>query len=218
VGDGRLDIVVKRNVHHGRIWSAHPQLVLHDGDDELVTLGVPGTTGRIARWGEGIEAMRATFRAGDWELEPRMWHRFVAVTRYRSRRRFSIAHLFDPTSGEFLAWYVNFERPIARHDDGLVIDTLTYWLNLIVLPDGKTFWKDTDQWRWACETALYPSTEVQVVEELRDDLVDAATAGSGPFDGAWTEWAPIELDPLDLPHYWDRPARALDECEALDHR
>jgi len=211
-----LDIVVKRNIRCGRIWSAHPQLVLDDGD-ELVTLGIPGTTGRAAR-ADGIADVRSAFASGDWDLGPVRWHRFVGVSRHRPGRHFNLTHLFDAGSGEFLAWYVTFERPITRHDDGLVIDTLSYWLSLIVLPGGKTFWKDTDHWNWAVGERLYSPTEVSTVEGLRDELLAAAADGTGPFDGTWTEWAPIELDPLDLPDYWDRPAVVVDAREALDRR
>jgi predicted RNA-binding protein associated with RNAse of E/G family len=216
VSDEHLDIVVKRNIRSGRIWSAHPHLVLQDGPDELVTLGIPGTKGRSARTGHSISAVRDAFASGDWELESTSWHRFVGVSRHRPGRHFNLTHLFDAESGEFLSWYVTFERPIARHADGLVIDTLGYWLNLIVLPTGQTFWKDTDHWHWAVEQRLYSPAEIATVERLRDELVAEAAAGSGPFDGSWTEWAPIELDPISLPDYWDRPALVVDAREVLD--
>jgi predicted RNA-binding protein associated with RNAse of E/G family len=216
VTDEQLDIVVKRDIHRGRIWSAHPQLVLHDDEDELVTLGIPGTTGRVARTVDGLVAMRQAFISGQWELEPKRWHRFVAVVRMRPCRSYNLTHLFDAVTGEFLSWYVSFERPITRHDDGLVIDTHSYWLNLIVLPSGKTFWKDTDHWTWAVSERLISPGEVSTVEHLREQLLDEASSGSGPFDGTWTEWSPIELEPLSLPDYWDRPAMVVDTREAVD--
>jgi hypothetical protein len=209
--------VVKRDIHGGRIWSAHPQLVLHDGEDELVTLGVPGTTGQVARTDDGLAAMRRAFANGSWALGPVRGHLFVSVCRYEPCRHFNLSHLFDPGTGEFLSWYVRFERPISRHDDGLVIDTLGYWLGLIVLPDGTTFWKDTDHWNWAVSMRLFPDSEVAMVEHQREALLEAASEGTGPFDGAWTEWAPIELYPVPLPDYWDRPARVVDTRDAL-HR
>ena len=208
--------VVKRHVHRGRIWSAHPELVLADDGTELVTLGIPGTTGRGARADFGVDDLRQAFASGDWDLQPKRWHRFVAVSRHQPYRHYNLTHLFDPGSGEFLAWYVGFERPISRHDDGLVIDTLSYWLHLIVLPTGKTFWKDTDHWKWAATQGIYSKAEVATVERLRDELLDHAGSGSGPFDGAWTEWSPIELEPLSLPDYWDRPALVLDTRQPLD--
>jgi predicted RNA-binding protein associated with RNAse of E/G family len=216
VSEAQLDVVVKRNIRCGRIWSAHPQLVLSDDGHELVTLGIPGTTGRVARAEDGIASVRHAFASGEWQLEPKRWHRFVAVSRHQPDRHYNLTHLFDAESGEFLSWYVNFERPIARHDDGLVIDTLSYWLNLIVLPTGKTFWKDTDHWNWAVAECLYSPSEVIAVERLRDQLVAAAGRGTGPFDGSWTEWSPIALDPLGLPDYWDRPALVVDTREVLD--
>ena len=211
-----LEIIVKRSIHRGRVWMAQPQLVLDDGPDELVTLAIPGTPCHVPANKHETEAVRAAFQSGEWELQQSTWKRFIGVCRHQPGRHFNVVHLFDPESGEFLCWYVNFERPILRHDDGLVVDTASFWLDLIVLPDGKTFWKDTDHWSWAAETGLFAGSEVQRVEVLRDELLGAAANGSGPFDGSWTEWAPIELDPLDLPSYWDRPAMVVDACEALD--
>ena len=212
-----LDIIVKRSIHHGRIWSAQPQLLLDDGPDELVTLTIPGTQCHVPDTKHDMEQVRKSFETGEWKLEESTWKRFIGVCRQRPGRYFNVVHLFDPSSGEFLCWYINFERPIVRHDDGLVVDTLNLWLDLIVLPDGKTFWKDTDHWNWASDNQLFSPGEVQRVESLREELVAQATAGDGPFDGTWTEWAPIDLDPLTLPSYWDRPAVVVDAREVLDH-
>ena len=212
----QFDIVVKRSIHRGRIWSAHPQLVLSDGDDELVTLGVPGTPAYVPRNKHEMAAVRQSFESGAWELEQRTWKQFIAVVRNRPGRYFNVMHLFEPTTGEFLSWYVNFERPIVRHDDGLVVDTLSLWLDLIVLPDGKTFWKDTDHWEWASQNGLFPRAEVTKVEQLREELLEQAATRQGPFDGTWTEWAPIDLDPITLPDYWDRPAVVVDTREACN--
>lgn len=213
MSDEQLDIVVKRSIHHGRIWSAHPQLILNDTDDELTTLGVPGTVCHVPSNKHEMSAVRQSFQSGEWELEQRTWRQFIAVVRNRPGRYFNVMHLFEPTTGEFLSWCVNFERPIVRHDDGLVVDTLSMWLDLIVLPDGKTFWKDTDHWNWAADNGLFSKAEVNRVEQLREELLDHAANGSGPFDGTWTEWAPIDLDPLHLPDYWDRPAMVVDARE-----
>lgn len=216
MSDEQPDIVVKRRIHHGRIWSATPQLVLDDSGDELVTLGVPGSPTYAPRNEHRMSEVRHSFRSGEWELEARTWKQFIAVVRHRPGRHFNVMHLFEPETGEFLSWYVNFERPIVRHDDGLVIDTHGLWLNLIVLPDGKAFWKDTDHWTWASEAGLFPPVEVARVEQLRQELLADAAAGRGPFDGTWTEWSPIDLDPLHLPDYWDRPALVVDARPSLD--
>jgi predicted RNA-binding protein associated with RNAse of E/G family len=217
MSDEQLDIVVKRSIHRGRIWSAHPQLVLDDSSDELVTLGVPGTPAKVPSNKHEMAAVRQSFESGVWELEDKVWKQFIAVVRNRPGRYFNVMHLFDPSTGEFLSWYVNFERPIVRHDDGLVVDTLNLWLDLIVLPDGKTFWKNTDHWNWASENGLFSSSEVSTVERLREELLAHAAAGSGPFNGSWTEWAPIHLEPLTLPDYWDRPSLVVDAREVFDH-
>lgn len=216
VSGEELHIIVKRSIHQGRIWSAQPQLLLDDGPDELVTLSIPGSTCHLPRNSHDMHHVRESFRSGEWTLEASSGAQFVGVCRHRPDRYFNVTHLFAPESGEFLCWYVNFERPISRHSDGLVIDTLDLWLDLIVLPDGNTFWKDTDHWNWAGEQRLFSPGEVRRVEALRDELQTAARKGVEPFDGSWTEWVPIELDPLDPPPYWDRPPAVVDAREAFD--
>lgn len=205
-----LDIVVKRRIHQGRIWSAVPHLLLDDSGDEVVTLSIPGSSAYAPRHNYHMSEVRRSFVTGEWELTEYTWKQFIAVVRNRPGRHFNVMHLFEPNTGEFLSWYVNFERPIMRHDDGLVLDTQSLWLNLIVLPDGKTFWKDTDHWMWASENGMFPPVEVAKVEQLREELLADAAAGTGPFDGSWTEWSPIDLEPLHLPDYWDRPALVVD--------
>lgn len=216
VSGERLDIIVKRSIHRGRIWSAHPQLLLADDADELVTLSIPGTDCRVPRGVRDMSAVRESFVSGAWDLVPSTWTRFIGVCRTRPGRYYNVTHLFEPSSGEFLCWYVSIERPITRHHDGLLVDTADLWLDLIVLPDGKPFWKDTDHWSWAAEQCLYPAAEITRVDELRSELLDRAAEGTGPFDGTWTEWAPIDLDPLTLPSYWDRASVVVDTREALE--
>ncbi|MGY6502285.1 MAG: hypothetical protein ACXIVQ_15480 [Acidimicrobiales bacterium] len=210
-------IVVRREIHRGRIWSAHPSLVLADDDAELVTVRIPRSMSRVPASKGDLSGVRGDFEHGEWRLVERASSPYVGVGRTRPGRHYNVIHVFEPATGEFLCWYVQFERPVSRHPDGLVVDTLGLWLGLIVLPDGSHFWKDTDTWQWAGATGLLQADEVARVEQLRDELVADATARRGVFDGAWCEWAPIELDPLDLPSYWDRAPLVVDARETCEH-
>ena len=56
--------------------------------------------------------------------------------------RYGVWKFFE-TDGTFRHWYVNFEAPIVRHDDGF--DTDDHGLDLIVHPDGRREWKDVER-------------------------------------------------------------------------
>lgn len=211
-------IVVRREIHRGQIWSAHPALVLADDTDELVTLRIPHSRCRVPSTKGDLSGIRGDFEHGDWHLVDRAWSPYLGVGRTRPGRLYNVMHIFEPATGEFLCWYAQFERPATRHHDGLVIDTLGLWLGLIVLSDGSHFWKDTDTWAWAGASGLFSATEVAAVEQEREALVADAEAGRGAFDGSWCEWAPIELDPLELPEYWDRAPVVVGAREACDRR
>ena len=43
----------------------------------------------------------------------------------------------------FLGWYVNFETPYVRTDDGVEINDLA--LDIVVEPDGAWRWKDVEE-------------------------------------------------------------------------
>lgn len=124
--------IVKREVWNGRVWLRLPVTVLSDDEDDGV-LAVQLEDG-------------ATFTF-DGQQPPHPWAERAAwsgATVLQLRRPgdwYSVWKFF--TDGVFDCWYVNFERPFTRGDDGIDTDDLE--LDLVVEPDGKRAWKDVER-------------------------------------------------------------------------
>lgn len=199
------DVVVRRDVHRGRVWSATPMVVVDDGPEELVAVRVPGSIWTAAAGYPGFERQVEGLTTGEWEMDRYPWERTYALSRVRPGRPFNLIHFFDAETAAFICWYVNFERPALRHRDGRSYDTLDLMLDLVVLPTGETVWKDEDHWTWACGSGVFTEHDIASVEAVRAETAASAEAGRGDFDGAWTSWSPSDtLTPPTLPADWHR--------------
>jgi len=199
------DVIVRRDVHRGRVWSASPLVVLDDGPDELVAARGPGSSWTAAAGYPGFDRQIVGLTTGSWEMEEYQWERTYAVTRVRTGRPYNLIHLFDAETADFICWYVNFERPIRRHPDGRSYDTMDLMLDLVVLPTGDTIWKDVDHWAWAQTSGLFTTEDIASVEAVRAEVEADAAASRRDFDGRWTTWEPGEsICAPALPADWSR--------------
>ncbi|WP_248582454.1 DUF402 domain-containing protein [Nocardioides sp. InS609-2] len=163
-------------VLHGQLWMEHPVTVVADDGDVLAVLLEPGSTfvfpghpfgphpwGAHEQWGASIvlQLLRAGDKYGVWK--------------------------FYETDGTFRHWYVNFEAPIVRHDDGF--DTDDYGLDLIVHPDGRREWKDV-------EHLNAQMTQGRITLETVGEVLAAAEDVIGLLDederwwAPWDDWTP----------------------------
>jgi hypothetical protein len=200
------ETVVRRDIHSARVWSAAALVVVDDSPDELVAVRLPGSEWIGAAGYPGHEREQSGFTTGQWELERYRWSATWALFRLQPHRHYNVIELHDPSSHELHCWYVNFERPIRRHDDGRTYDTLDLMLDLVVLPDRTTIWKDEDHWAWARSAGVFDAADVDEVESIRAEVQADARAGRDSFDTTWLDWRPDGLVAPDLSAGWDRPA------------
>lgn len=121
-----------REVLHGAEWASWDEEVVSDGGagGVLATVKADGTRmdfpshpvphpwGHLDAWtGTTVLKLR---RAHDW---------------------YSVWKFFS-TDGTFLHWYVNFETPVLRTDDGVDVNDLQ--LDIVIAPDGDWRWKDVE--------------------------------------------------------------------------
>jgi len=110
-----------REVLHGAEWASWDERVVSD-DGILVSVQADGTPMAFPEhpvphpWGH-LDAWRGTTvlkmrREGDW---------------------YSVWRFFD-ADGAFVGWYVNFETPVVRTDDGIEVNDLQ--LDIVIAPDG----------------------------------------------------------------------------------
>jgi len=169
-------MVTVREVWAGQAWLEFPELVVVDDGDVLATLQADGTPltfpehpGGPHPWSHQTHWLGTTVlklrRAGDWYS---VWKFFGA-------------------DGDFLGWYVNFERPYVRRADGFDIDDLE--LDLVVHPDGRREWKDVEALDARLREGRFSLDDLRQVlaaAPVVTDLLDRDDRWWGP----WDEWVP----------------------------
>ncbi len=165
--------VVIREVLHGAEWASWREAVLVD-DDVLATVhrdgtplvfpvhAVPHPWGHLDAW-RGTTVLKLR-RRGDW---------------------YSVWKFFNDSG--FLNWYVNFETPYVRSDDGVEVNDLQ--LDMVIPAEGA--------WRWKDVQDLAPSLASGRI--THDELLAVLTAASevaGLLDrderwwSPWDTWTP----------------------------
>ncbi|MFD0532272.1 DUF402 domain-containing protein [Kitasatospora arboriphila] len=146
--------VVRRDIHHGKVWSAQPYRAITDTGTVLHLAYWPGIRSLApTAWTTALRTGDDTARknglhdlaAGTWELGPWTWQHTVVRARFEPGECFSLHYFQDPVTARPLRLYVNFERPVVRSGAG--IDTLDLLVDLVVEPDlSGWWWKDQDEY------------------------------------------------------------------------
>ena len=168
--------ITVREVLHGDVWLHFPETVLSDDGDVLATVQDDGcpltfpstrsarTPGRTSRPGR---APRCSSSVGPTP-PTRSWK------------------IFDDDG--FRHWYVNFEQPVVRRDDGVDIDD--HELDLVIEPDGTSRWKDVEHLGPALESGR---TDVAQVRKVLDAAAEVSSRleRDDRWWSPWDAWAPV---------------------------
>ncbi|MFD5432275.1 DUF402 domain-containing protein [Kitasatospora sp. NPDC127067] len=194
---------VRRDVAHGRVWSAMPYTVLADDGATLTLTARPGTetlapAGWTAAARAGDDAARLDciedLAAGRWELDDWTWRDTVVLSRFTAGAPFSV-HRFLTPGGRPLYWYVNFERPYRRTAIGL--DTLDLFLDLVITPDLSTYsWKDEDEYAHARRLGVIDEATHRWMDRARDLALVQLLDRAGPFAPDPAVWELPPAGPL----------------------
>ncbi|MFR9779796.1 DUF402 domain-containing protein [Micromonospora sp. MS34] len=97
--------------------------------------------------------------------------------------------------GDFAGWYVNLETPCTRRPDG--VDTSDQLLDIVVSPERRWEWKDTDEFEARIGHPLYlDRATAAAVRREGERLVELIEAGAYPFDGTHIDFRPDPAWPL----------------------
>lgn len=167
--------ITEREVLHGRVWLEHPVTVVSDDGEVLAVLledGCPFTFpdhpfgphpwGHLTHW-RGPSVLQL-HRAGDW---------------------YSVWKFFD--GAVFRQWYINFDQPVVRREDG--IDTDDHQLDLVVDPDCTARWKDVEDLAPALATGRMNLEQVRSVLGAAAEVSDLL-ARDERWWSPWDDWAP----------------------------
>jgi protein associated with RNAse G/E len=177
---------VRRDVLHGRVWTAAPHRVLADSGSTIVLACWPGlrmlaptTWIHWLRTGDDDVRKQAipNLAAGRWDVDHWTWRDTTLVSEFPPDQHFSV-HRF--LTGGPAPWYVNFELPYRRTPIG--IDTFDLLLDLVVAPDLSGYtWKDEDEYAHGRRIGLIDDATHAEVEKARDQVLALVATATGPF-------------------------------------
>ena len=197
------ETVVIRDVHDGAIFCAWPLHVLEDGAIGLITVQVPGAIGKVVK---GHPSDRSLFlseiASGRPTLVDKAWSSVSRVGVITPATWWCTWLMWDALSGDFLRYYVDFLRPVARR--GHLLDTLDLGLDVVVAPDGSWSWKDLDDVALLQERGWLRQDDLAHLERAKVEVVGAVEGRCFPFDGSLIARRPDpSLSPATLPVDWD---------------
>lgn len=121
---------------------------------------------------------------------------------YRPDRWSRVNLGWDPDTGVFLGWYVNFELPPRPTANGLVSKDLV--LDLCVNADRIWSWKDEDDYLRALDDGILDPTIRAPIQEEASRVLRELDAHTGPFADSLTTFRP--------PSSWSIPRLPTTHC------
>jgi hypothetical protein len=177
-----------RELWRGRVWRVSPCRIVEE-DDGLLVLWQPENTPVWRPISAGRELRIPG--DGDWTLEPvPLAPEGLGLVRLGARH--SLWLMWQ--TGEFVQWYVNFERGHVRTP--VTVDTVDEKLDLVVAPDGTWRWKDEDELAEAGRRGYLDEAAVRAEAER--------VLGDPPWPTGWEDWRADPSWPApELPEGWD---------------
>lgn len=172
-------VIVEREVWHGRVWLQHPvRVASDDGDGGVLAVVLE-------------DGMPFLFD----DLEPvHPWSGYAAwsgPTVLQLRRPddwYSVWRFYD--DGVPRHWYVNFERPFVRADDGIDTDDLE--LDLVVEPDGARHWKDVEHLHARLAEGRFSLDDLAHVLAAAAEVTDLLDRDERWW-APWDDWVPVDI-------------------------
>ncbi len=178
-----------RGIAGGRFWSARSTIVIHDRQDELALLLLPGAEcaapwgyihqkhGDYTRWDRwGDELSRC------WKIERYSWQKKRCLILMTPGQYYSTLLMWEHQSNEFLGYYVNFEMPYSRSLPGF--DTHDLELDIVIDPSYSWEWKDREEYKQGIELGVITNGIQQEIEQAGKVILDKLSKRQYPFDNA----------------------------------
>ena len=183
--------IVLREMWRGKIWSAKPEIVVHDKPASLALYLPAGTPWKKPVSREGI-ALRLT--PEDWVLaDSRMPIESLRLVTPGSSH--SVLLLWSEGFHRFLTWYVNLELPLRRTAIGF--DYMDQVLDIEISQDLKSWhWKDEDELVEAQALGLISAERAGEIRAEGERVIENMKSRKPPFDEHWDSWRPDPSWPI----------------------
>jgi hypothetical protein len=180
--------VLVREIWHGLLWTARPEIVVQD-TPELLALYIP----RGARWKQArsLDDKKVSTRArktGEWKLADAVWQGEGRLRLAVPGSKYSVLAFWNDNHESLLYWYINLEEPLTRTNRGF--DYMDQLLDIIVEPDLKTWhWKDEDEFEEALDLGLISPQEAKSFRIEGEKALKLLQSGKSIFN-SWERWKP----------------------------
>ncbi len=192
-------VIVRREVWHGRVWSGVPVIVVEDLPDRLALYLPEGAPFGFpdGRWPGGRHPWHGR----------EAWHGHGVLMLHRPDDAYAVWLFWEGPERHFSCWYVNLQAPYRRTAVG--IDTLDHELDLWSA-DGRTWhFKDEELLDVRVAEGRYSQDEARAIRELGSRLQDELSDGRRWWDPCWADWQPDPGWPVPaLAPRWDRAEAA----------
>src|SRR3954469_9914856 len=173
------DRIVRREVWRGRLLSAMAVTVVEDSSDLLVVHVAEGTP--------------FAFPEGDWPSPHpwsgnRAWSGHGVLMLHRPDDPYAVWVFWSGNDRVFDRWYVNFQQPLRRTDDGF--ETLDHELDLWSRDLRTWHWKDVALFAQRTEAGWFTAEEAAAIEVDARRVHAELARGGAWWDPGWAEWRP----------------------------
>jgi hypothetical protein len=195
------DLILLRNVHRGRVWSAMTVRVVRDAPDLVAlywTIGYPRKAAASAR-----DRFREIWLTNaDFSPVDAFWDSTEVLCLAKPGAAHACWLVRWAESGELRGWYVNLQAPLTRTRLGF--DTMDHDLDLIIRADSSWLWKDEAELAEDVEHGIFSKEEAIAIRREGEAVLQTALSGGSPFTDGWEKWCP---DPgwevPAIPENWD---------------
>ena len=185
------DSIYMREILNGKIWTSRPVSVVADNSDQTVTWLSPGTLIDYPRDVQHGEICFGMWLSGEWSLEKREF-KYPGFLRIAPADANFEIFATVPEVGGVQSWYVNFQRPLERLEDGFA--TMDETLDLIVEKDFKNWVRrDEDELELALKMGVYTEEDVSRILENCIAVESKLSFGEVPWDISWKDWIPPKI-------------------------
>src|SRR5262245_32857232 len=126
--------------------------------------------------------------AGEWGFVDGVWSGTDALVIARRDEWFSTWLMWSTGGGDFLGYYVNFERPWTRTAGGF--DSHDLAVDLVVSPAGEPTWKDRDAFEQRIAVGIIEPDAATAVRDAMRAVEQQVDARAGVFAGDLVGWKP----------------------------
>ncbi len=174
------DVIVVRHQWRGRVWHAHPAIVVDDSSDPLVLFKPAGAVRQVSNF---------DYTSGQIAPPvPKPWYSTDALVIIPVGAEHAVSLFWQERGGPFLCWYVDMQAPFRRAGGGIV--TWDRTLDIVAAPDLAWRLKDEDQLARAVTLAWMTAEEADRVLAEARRVGAAMDARAPPFNNPWPDWRP----------------------------